>query len=370
MIPVNNPLFEAREKQLLSDCLDTGWISSDGPYVAQFENAFAGYIGVKHGIAVCNGTVALELAMAALELPPGSEVIVPTFTIISCVLAVLRNGLKPVLVDADRDTWTMDVEQVQRRIGPRTKAIMPVHIYGHPVEMAPIRELAGKHGLMVVEDAAEAHGALCLGKMCGSLSDIGAFSFYANKIITTGEGGMCVTDRDDLGEKLRSLRNLCFIPERRFEHRRLGYNFRMTNLQAAIGLAQVERADELIRRKHWQGDEYGKRLSGVNGIHLQAVKPWADPVHWVHGIVLEQEVPMDALELSDRLSRRGVQTRPFFFPMHEQPVFRDMGLFKGESYPVSERISRRGLYLPSGMGLDEAQIDSVCRALKKCLIKA
>jgi len=367
MIPVNDPLFLGREKEFLTRCIDTGWISSDGEFVERFENAFAEYIGVRHGVAVCNGTVALELAIAALELPPHSEVILPAFTIISCVLAVLRNGLRPVLVDADPGTWTMDPSQVLAKINSNTKAIMPVHIYGHPVDMAPMREWAEKYGLMLVEDAAEAHGARCRGKMCGSLSDIAAFSFYANKIITTGEGGMCITDRDDLAKRLRSLRNLCFIPERRFEHHQLGYNFRMTNLQAAVGVAQMETAGELVRRKLWQGEEYRRRLSWVQGIHLQVVKPWASPVYWVNGLLLDEEVSIDASELAARLFTKGVQTRPFFFPMHEQPVFKNMGLFRGESYPVSENLARRGLYLPSGMALTKEQIERGCDALTASL---
>lgn len=367
MIPVNEPAFTEREKELLVQCVETGWISSEGPFVRRFEEMFAEFVGVKHGVAVSSGTAAIEVGIAALELETGDEVIMPSFTIISCAMAIIRNGLRPVLVDSESKTWNMDLNQVADKITPRTKAIMPVHIYGHPVEMDPLLELAEEHGLYVIEDAAEVHGAEYKGRKCGSMGHMAAFSFYANKIVTTGEGGMVVTDDNHLSGRLRSLRNLCFRPERRFEHQKLGYNFRMTNLQAAVGVAQMERIDELLKRKIWQGKEYRKRLKNIDGIKLQAVKDWARPVYWINGIVLHDDVPMDAFELASRLSERGVQTRPFFRPMHEQPIFQKMGLFNEEHYPVSEQLARRGLYLPSGMALTEEQIDTVCAHLIDCL---
>lgn len=376
MIPVNEPLFTEREKELLVKCIETGWISSEGPFVRHFEEMFAEFVGVSHGIAVTNGTAALELSIAALDLNPDDEVILPSFTIISCAMAVIRNGLKPVLVDAENETWNMDVQKVQELLEQRAKggeqsgkitAIMPVHIYGHPVDMDPLLQLADRYGLYIIEDAAEVHGAEYKGRRCGSMGKVAAFSFYANKIITTGEGGMVVTNNDDLAERARSLRNLCFQPEKRFEHHELGYNFRMTNLQAAVGVAQMERVDELVERKVWQGEEYRRRLRDIEGIKLQTVKDWARPVYWVNGLVLDDDVSMDAVQLARRLGEKGVQTRPFFWPMHEQPVFHAMGLFKDETYPVSERLARRGLYLPSGIALTEEQIDTVCASVAECL---
>ncbi|MBW2304015.1 MAG: DegT/DnrJ/EryC1/StrS family aminotransferase [Deltaproteobacteria bacterium] len=367
LIPVNEPSLSEREKELLIQCVDSGWISSEGPFVRLFEEVFAGFVGVNYGVAVSNGTVALEMAIAALELEPGDEVIMPTFTIVSCAIAVIRNGLRPVLVDSEIETWNMNVNQVAEKISPRTKAIMPVHIYGHPVDMDPLLELAEQYGLYIIEDAAEVHGAEYKERKCGSIGHMGVFSFYANKIVTTGEGGMIVTNDRHLAARFRLLRNLCFQPERRFEHQELGYNFRMTNLQAAVGVAQMERADELVRRKIWQGGEYRKKLKRIDGVKLQGVKPWARPVYWVNGIVLDSDVPMDAFEFANRLSKKGIQTRPFFWPMHEQPIFQKSGLFRNERYPVSEKLARRGLYLPSGMALTAAQIDKVCEAVKETL---
>ena len=376
MISVNEPLITEREKELLVECIETGWISSEGPFVRHFEEMFAEFVGVRHGIAVTNGTAALELSIAALNLNPGDEVILPSFTIISCAMAVIRNGLRPVLVDAECETWNMDIQKVQELLEQRAKrgeqsgkikAIMPVHIYGHPVDMDPLLELAHQHGLYVIEDAAEVHGAEYKGGKCGCLGHVAVFSFYANKIITTGEGGMVVTNDDDLAEKARSMRNLCFQPDQRFLHNKLGYNFRMTNMQAAVGVAQMERVGALVERKVLQGEAYRKILGGIAGITLQTVRDWAKPVYWVNGIVLDDDVPMDAVKLARRLGEKGVQTRPFFWPMHEQPVFHAMGLFKDETYPVSERLARRGLYLPSGIALMDEQIEEVCETVKKML---
>lgn len=367
MIPVNEPLMSFQEETLLRECIKTGWISSDGPFVKIFEDSFAKYIGVKHGIAVSNGTAALEIAVSSLDLHPEDEVILPTFTIISCVLAVLRNGLVPVLVDSDSNSWNMDLNQVAAKISEKTKAVMPVHIYGNPVDMDPLLEIRDKYGVLILEDAAEAHGANYKGKKCGCFGDLSVFSFYANKIVTTGEGGMVVTDSDDFANRLRSLRNLCFEPEKRFVHNKLGYNFRITNLQAAVGVAQMEKIDELVQRKREQGEEYRKRLKEIPGIRLQEISDISHPVYWMNGFVLEDSVPLDANELAQKLFQKGIQTRPFFWPMHKQPVFQKMGWFKDEHYPVAEKLARRGLYLPSGMALTREQIDEVCDCLKKCL---
>jgi perosamine synthetase len=376
MIPVNEPLIGDKEIEYVQDCLRTGWISSAGKYLERFEQAWAEYCGMQYGIAVSNGTTALHVAIACLDLQPGDEVILPTFTIISCAQAVTYNGAVPVLVDSDPRTWCMDVNQVADKITPRTRAIMPVHIYGHPVDMDPIRSLAKQHGLIVIEDAAEAHGAQYLSNRgqpnqawhrCGGLSDISVFSFYANKLVTTGEGGMVLTNDPVIAEKARGLRNLCFRPERRFYHTQLGYNFRLTNLQAAIGLAQVERMPETVAKKRWIGEYYNNRLKRFSKVQLPVEEPWARQVYWMYGMVLDEITGFSAADFAKKLFEKGIETRPFFLGMHEQPVFTEQGLFKGEVYPVAERIARQGLYLPSGLTLTEAQLEQVCQAVESIL---
>jgi len=364
VIPVNEPLLDGNERRYLAECIDTGWISSEGPFVQRFEREFAARVGRRHGIAVCNGSMALDAAVAALGIGPGDEVILPTLTIISCAAAVVRAGATPVVVDADPLTWNMDAEQVARRIGPRTKAIMVVHLYGLPADMAPLLELVERHGLALIEDAAEMHGQTWRGRPCGSFGAISTFSFYPNKHVTTGEGGMLVTDDDALAERLRGLRNLCFAPPRRFVHEELGWNLRMTNLQAALGCAQLERLDEFVRRKRAMGARYTARLAGTPGLQLPLARNAdSESIYWVYGVVLDDGVPFDAEHAMRRLAQAGVGCRPFFWPMHEQPVFLRMGLFAGERHPVAERLARRGFYVPSGLALSEAQIDTVADAL-------
>jgi len=261
----------------------------------------------------------------------------------------------------------MDVEQVAQRITPRTRAIMPVHIYGHPVDMQPLLDLAERHGLAIVEDAAEAPGALYNGRRCGSFGTSSCFSFYANKLVTTGEGGMLLVDDDALFRRAQRLRNLGFEPPRRFLHREIGFNYRLTNLQAALGLAQLERIDDIVARKRWMGAAYTERLYDLDALALQVQQPWAESVFWMYGLVVREETGLDAVSLAELLAQRGVETRPFFLGMHEQPVFLERGLFQGESYPVAERIARQGLYLPSGLALDECQLDRVCQAVREVL---
>ncbi len=367
-IPVNEPLLNGNEKKYLSECIDSGWISSEGPFVAEFESRFAARVGRKYGVAVSNGSVALDAAVAALRLGPGDEVIMPTFTIISCAAAIVRTGATPVLVDCDPHTWNMDVEQVRSRIGPRTRAIMVVHLYGLPVDMDPLLDLASTHGLAIIEDAAEMHGQTYKGRPCGSFGDISTFSFYPNKHVTTGEGGMIVTDDAQLAERCRSLRNLCFVPNRRFVHEELGWNFRMTNLQAALGLAQLERLDEFLKRKRAMGARYLELLGDLSTIETAPERTdHASSVFWVFGLVLSDQVGFDAPEAMSRLAQLNVGTRPFFWPMHEQPVFKRMGLFGKDRHPVAERVARRGFYLPSGLALTAAQIESSAAALRKIL---
>ncbi|WP_026840432.1 DegT/DnrJ/EryC1/StrS family aminotransferase [Citrifermentans bremense] len=367
-IPVNEPLLDGNEKKYLQECIDTGWISSEGPFVRQFEEQFAGRVGRQHGVAVANGSGALDIAVQALRLGPGDEVILPTFTIISCAAAVVRAGATPVLVDADPVTWNMSAEQVAGRITERTKAIMVVHIYGLPVDMGPILELAREHDLRIIEDAAQMHGQTCRGRSCGSFGDISTFSFYPNKHVTTGEGGMVVCDDPDLAERCRGLRNLCFQAHRRFVHEELGWNYRMTNLQAALGLAQLERLDRFVARKRVMGGRYAELLRGTAGIQMPLPRTgYAENIYWVYGLVLEDTVPFDAQEAMKRLAALGIGTRPFFWPMHEQPVFEKRGLFTAECYPVAERLARRGFYIPSGMALTEPEMERVARGVREVL---
>ncbi len=363
-IPVNTPLVDGNEEKYLSECIRTGWISSEGPFVKRFEREFAHMMGCAHGVAVSNGTAALDVSVEALGIGPGDEVILPTFTIISCIGQIVRAGAKPVLVDSDPITWNMDVSQIENKITSRTKAIMVVHIFGLPVDMDPVLKIAQRHGLKIIEDAAQMHGQKYKGKPCGSFGDISTFSFYPNKHITTGEGGMIVTNDEQLAETCRGLRNLCFQANKRFVHERLGWNYRMTNLQAALGLAQLERLDEFVTRKRKMGARYTELLDGTEGIQLPVVETdYAHNIYWVFGIVLDGTLRFDAEEAMRRLHDQEIGCRPFFYPMHQQPVLRNMGLLAGESYPVAEKLYQRGFYVPSGMALTEDQIERVAETV-------
>jgi len=365
MIPVCEPVIGKKEIEYVNDCLNTGWVSSSGKYLEEFEKKWAEYCGVKYGISVSNGTTALEVACGCINLNKEDEVIIPSFTIISCALAVIYNHAEPVLIDSDSEIFTLDVNQIEERINSKTKAIMVVHIYGHPCDMDPVLKIAKKYNLTIIEDAAEAHGAEYKGKKCGSLGDISCFSFYANKIITTGEGGMVLTNDAGYAEKARALRNLCFKKERRFFHEELGNNFRLTNLQAAIGLGQLERIGELVEKKRWIAATYNEKLKDVKGITIPVERSWAKNVYWMYGILIKDDIKMDAVKLAEELYKSGIETRPFFLGMHEQPVFHKMGLFEGEKYPVSEKLARKGLYLPSGLSLTEKEIFYISVSLKK-----
>jgi perosamine synthetase len=372
MIPVSEPLLGGNELRYVQDCLDTGWISSSGDYIDRFERAWAAYCGTEHGIAVSNGTAALQLAVDSLRLKPEDEVVLPSFTIISCALAVLRAGATPVLVDCDPRTYCMDVEKLAAAVTPRTRAIMPVHIYGHSVDMDPLTEVAERHGLAVIEDAAEAHGSEYFSanagrwRRCGGLGTLAAFSFYANKPITTGEGGMVLTNDAALAEHCRSARDLC-RKERRFYHEELGYNYRLTNIQAAIGTAQVERVSEILARKRDVAKTYDALMSSIRGMVLPPRSEWSRVNHCMYPVLLDDDVEMDAAMLATRLKDQGVETRPFFLGMHEQPVFRARGLFAGLRLPVTERLYRRGLYLPCGLTITREQIEFVASTLRDLL---
>lgn len=374
MIPVNAPLLDGNEKRYLAECIDSGWISSEGPFVGKFEQAFAACLGRAQGVAVCNGTAAVEAGLYALGVGEGDEVIMPSFTIISCAVAAIRLGARPVLVDIDPETWCMDVTQVAAKITPRTKVVMPVHIYGHPVDMDPLLALREKHGFKILEDAAEVHGAQYLSHRggerwlkCGAIGDAAATSFYANKIITTGEGGMVLADDPAVVERARSYRNLCFRPEQRFLHTELGYNFRMTNLQAALGLAQVERLDEFLAIKVRLAEAYRRGLASAPGLRFMTVQPWAKSVYWMYSVELDAATGLDAKTVMERLRQAGIATRPFFLGLHEQPVLRARGWFGGEKYPHTERAARLGFYLPSGLNLDEATVARVVAAVREAV---
>jgi perosamine synthetase len=366
-IPVNQPLLDGNEKRYLNECIDTGWISSEGPFIKQFEQLVAIRMQRQHAVAVTNGTAAIDVVIEALGIGPGDEVIMPTFTIISCIAQIVRNGAIPVLVDCDPLTWNMDVSQIEANITPRTKAIMVVHIYGVPVDIDPVLDICLRHGLKLIEDAAELIGQTYRGLPCGSFGDVSTLSFYPNKHITTGEGGMIMTNDPVLAENLRELRNLCFKPPRRFVHERLGWNMRMTNLQAALGVAQMERLDQFLTKKRRIGAQYNELLGGLPGIQLPVPQTdFAENIYWVYGIVIDETLG-DAEGVIDRLASVGIGARPFFYPMHQQPVLLKMGLFSGASFPNAERLYRQGLYLPSGLSLTDDQIIKVAQLVRKVL---
>ena len=365
-IQVNEPLLNGNEKLYLNQCIDSGWISSEGPFVSDFEDKMSKRVHRKHGIAVCNGTAAIDAAITALEISAGDEVIMPSFTIISCIAQILRVGAIPVLVDSDPDNWNFRVDQLESKITSRTKLIMVVHIYGLPVDFDPIMRLARKYNLKILEDAAEMHGQSYNGKPCGSFGDISIFSFYPNKHITTGEGGMILTNDDILADKCRKLRNLCFLPDRRFVHEELGWNLRMTNLQAAVGVAQLERLDEFVKIKRRMGNLYTQLLCDIPHIQLPLSSTrYADNIYWVYGIVIKDDSNMTALEAMEKLAHKGIGTRPFFYPMHLQPYIKKLGFFQNEDFPISEKLYRKGFYIPSGMALTESQLIRVANSVRE-----
>lgn len=366
---VNEPKLDGKEREYLNQCIDSGWISFEGPFVKRFESGMAEITNRKYSVAVSSGSAALETAIMALELQPKDEVIMPDFTIISCAAPIVRCGAIPVLVDADPVTWNMNVAEVEKKITTKTKAIMAVHIYGLPVDMDPLLELARKYSLYVIEDAAEMIGQTYKGRPCGSFGDISVFSFYPNKHITTGEGGMVLTNNEGLYKRSQDIRNL-FFGSKRYVHDELAYNFRMTNIQAAIGCAQMERLTETVNKKRHIGEIYNGLLKDADGVQLPLVKTdYAENIYWVYGLLLDNTVNVDADVFRELLRAEGVGSRGFFWGMHEQPVFKRMGIFADEYYPVSERLARRGLYIPSGLTLDDAQQEYVAEKLKRVLEK-
>jgi perosamine synthetase len=363
-ISVCEPCLTGKEADYLLDCVNQNQLSSRGRYVSEFEHRFARYCGCCHGVATTSGTTALHLALAASDIRPGDEVLVPAFTMVATVFAVLYIGATPVLVDADPETWNMDVRQIQGRVTANTKAILPVHVYGHPCDLDRILAVAREKRLQVIEDAAEAHGAEYKGRRVGSFGRAGCFSFYANKMITTGEGGMVVTNDAELSRRLSHLKNLAYAHDMPFRHTEIGFNYRMTNLQAAVGLAQLDKIDDFITSRRRHAARYKEQLAKVPGIRLPAEKVCCMNVYWMFGVLVdEQEFGMDRDGLMEQLRKRDIETRPFFWPMHRQPAFERLGLFRDESYPVADNLAQRGLYLPSGSGLKDEEIDCVCTAI-------
>lgn len=367
-IPVSEPALGAVEREALQRCIDDGWISSEGPQVAAFEQHIAGLVGRRHAIAVSSGTAALDISVELAGVGPGDEVILPSFTIISCVTQVVRSGATPVFVDSDPDTWNADIAQLLDRIGPRTRAIVLPHLYGLPAQIGPVEEAAAEQGIVLIEDAAEAHGQRFRGRPCGSFGALSMLSFYPNKLITTGEGGMVLTDDDDLAERARRLRNLGFRPERRFVHEELGWNYRMTNLQAALGVAQVGRWDDHLARKRAIGLRYRELLEDLAMIQLApAEHDGAENLYWVVGLVVDESTGLDAITVMRRLADQQVGSRPFFYPLHRQPVLNRLGFGIDDRLPVAERLGEQGLYLPSGVTLSDDDIVRAAAVLREAV---
>jgi perosamine synthetase len=364
-IPIAVPCLDGNEIEYVKDCLSSSWISSKGKYVIAFEEKFAEYVGAKYGITVSNGTVALHLALATLGIGPGDEVIIPTFTMIAAANVVQYTGAKPVLTDSDPKNWNINPNEIEKKITEKTKAIMVVHLYGHPADMDPLMKIARDHNLYVIEDAAEAHGAEYKRRKVGAIGDIGCFSFYANKIITTGEGGMLVTNDEKIADKARKLRDQAYNMKMRkwLIHDEIGYNYRMTNIQAAIGVAQLERIESFIRIRRENAQLYNSLLGGIPGITLPPEEAWAKNVYWMYTILVdENKFGLSRDELMCELEKYGVETRSVFYPIHLQPPYKNK--FRGEKYPVAEDLSKKGINLPSGNTLTKEQVEYIANLIK------
>ena len=369
-IPVNVPKIFKEDKKYINDCLKTNWISSEGNYVKKFEKNFSKFNKRKYGIAVSSGTAALEISLKALNLKKKSEVIIPAFSIISTALCVIKLDLKPVLVDIDLNNWNMSVEQVIRKINRKTKAIIITHIYGFPVDMEKIIKIAKRKKIKIIEDAAEMIGQKYKNRYCGSYGDISTFSFYANKHITTGEGGMVLTNDKKTYLKCKSLRNLCFgIGKERFNHDDIGWNYRMSNLQAAMGCGQLKNIFWTIKKKRSIGERYYNHLKHNKKINIQKLKTnYAKNIFWVFGIVLNKKSNISRDAIIKKLNLYNIQTRNFFTPMDQQSIFKKMKIFsKKTKYPNASYLSKNGFYLPSGVGIKNFEIDYICKALNKII---
>ena len=366
-IPVCEPTLAGNELSYVTQAVKTGWISSAGEFINQFERKFADYCGVEHGVSCSSGTTALHLALEAVGIGQGDEVITPTFSMAASTNAIIYARAKPVFVDSELDTWNMDVSKIEEKITPKTKAIMVVHTYGHPVDMDPVNDVARRHKLVVIEDAAEAHGAEYKGRKAGSLGDIACFSFYANKIVTSGEGGMVVTNNKHWAERARKLRNH-FFGEPRFLHQEIGYNYRLTNLQAALGLAQLERIDELVEARRHNAYLYNHFLKNVVGLTLPPEKKWAKNVYWMYGILVqERKFGLSMKQLLEELKKKGIECRTFFIGLHKQPAYgKDEPHFPDwTECPTAEILERDGLYLPSSSHLSVEQIEHITDVIKE-----
>lgn len=364
-IPVNSPLITTEDIAAVVAALEDGWISGDGPVVSGFEEAMAASVGRKHAISVSNGTVAIDLAISALTFETGDEIIVPSFTIISVINQILRDGLKPRFVDCDPLTWNMKIDEVEKLINPRTRAIIAVHTYGLPVDMNPLLKIAAEYNLVIIEDASEAHGLRYDEKICGSFGLMSTFSFYANKHITSGEGGMIMTDDDAIAERLRSLKNLCFVPSRRFVHDEIGWNGRMSSLQCALAHSQLKRLPTILSRRREIAAKYIQQLSDEKYLQL----PLMETEHglndfWVFGVVLVGKLSQQSDVVRMELDKVGVGNRPFFWSLHEQPVLKKFGIVPTEKCPVTENIARSGFYIPNSLAITDEQITYVCDELK------
>lgn len=364
MIPVFEPVFGEKEISYVTDALRKGEISGTfGHYLTEFEQRFAAYCGCKHGVATTSGTTALQLAVAAAGIGAGDEVLISASTNIATALAVAHNNAIPVPVDSENETWNLDLDLIESLITEKTKAIIPVHLFGHPVDMDRLMEIANRHDLVVIEDCAESHGATVRGRMTGSFGQMGCFSFYANKVITTGEGGMVVTNDDALADRLRLLRNLGFT-QPRFRHEVLAFNFRMTGYQAAMGLAQLENIDHIIAEKRRVAATYNKYLANIPGLHLPAEKDWAHNVYWMYAITVGKEFGRTRDALMAALTKSGIDTRTFFCPMNQQPCLQDIPGFRAIPCPVADKLWETGLYLPSTYTLDEPTIRHISETIR------
>lgn len=365
-IPVAAPYLAGNEKKYVLDCLDSNWISSRGQYIERFEKAYAEFCGVKHALTCTNGTVALHLALLALGIGPGDEVIVPTLTFVATSNSVMYVGAKPVMIDAEEQTWNMDPAQIEAKITPRTKAIIVVHLYGHPVDMDAIMAIARRHNLYVIEDAAEAVGATYKGKVVGSIGDVGTFSLFGNKVISTGEGGLITTNDAKLAATVHLLKEQGMDPKRRYWHPVVGYNYRMTNIAAAIGLAQVEMIDWHISKRIQIAEWYKAELAGVPGLRWQVVHPWARHTYQFFTVVLDPGTPVERDDMIAHLASRGVEGRPVVYPSHQLPPYQE--ITRGQSFPVAERISQRGINMPSSAALTQDDVRYVCECLSERLV--
>ena len=364
-IPLMQPSLGGNELRNVSDCITSGWISSQGEYVRRFEAQFADFLGGGHAVAVSNGTAALHLALKAVGIGPGDEVIVPDLTFAAVANVVIHCGATPVLADVDAETWTLDAREVAGKITDQTRAVIPVHLYGHPCEMDGLRKIADQHDLRIIEDCAEAQGASFRERQVGTIGHVGCFSFFSNKVITTGEGGMLTTSDPDIADKVRILRDHGMRPGKRYWHDDVGFNYRMTNLQAAVGVAQMERVDEFLRRRHEIGERYIDQLGSLPGLVMPPRQSWARTIYWIFSMLVDSDIAGIARdELSEQLQQCGIETRPLFHPLHEQPPYKS-----NDRFPVSSRLSAQGISLPSGNDISDAEIDRVCSEVSRILTR-